>query len=133
MPIESLNELQRRYYTQGCLNMSMSSASVKEPWVYAGPANGISTATAVEIKAAVAGQRNYLTGLDISNSALTGTDVVVLDGSTIVWRIAVGGSMLGRQLTFPTPLRSSVGAPLSVRCLTAGAAVYFNAQGYTGP
>lgn len=133
MANKSLNELQWEYYNIGCDSMKMGSVVVKEPWSYAGPANGINVSTAIELSPAVVGQRKYLTGLDISNSAITGTDVVLLDGSTIVWRIAVGGSMLGRQLTFPTPIRSSVGASLSVRCLTAGAAVYFNAQGYTGP
>lgn len=133
MANKTLNELEWEYYQMSCDNMSKGSNLVREPWSYAGPPNGINVSTAIELKAAIAGQRVYLTGLDISNSAITGTDVVVLDGSTIVWRIAVGGSMLGRQLTFPTPLRSSPGGALNIRCLTAGAAVYFNAQGYTGP
>ena len=133
MPLKSLNELEREYYAMACASMGVGSAALKEPWTYAAPTNGINVATPIVLKQAVEGQCVYLTGLDVSNSAITGTDLVVLDGSTIVWRIAVGGNMLGRQLTFPMPLRSSPGGSLSVRCLTAMAAVYFNAQGYTGP
>ena len=92
----------------------------------------------VVIKAAsgVAGIRNYLTGISITNSSATiPTEVVVKDGLTVIWRGFVGANTLANSVqgvTFPTPLRGTANTALNVACITTAASVYVNAQGYTG-
>jgi hypothetical protein len=110
-----------------------SSPAIIEPWSYAGPSGGITdTADDVIIAAAGAGKSNYLTSLQIVNSHGTvGTEVVIKDGSTVIWRgyfPALG--VAPANIVFERPLISSNNTALSVACVTTGAAVYVNAQGY---
>lgn len=106
-------------------------------WTYPS-AGAITDQTAVEIKAAVSGKRNYLLALQLSNTdATVGTIVQVLSASTVLWQfylapqIAATNGQNGVAITFPTPLRSATGEALNVKCVTTSAEVYANAQGYT--
>lgn len=106
------------------------------PWVYAAAAGGIVNTTDVAIAAAAgAGLRNYLTSIQILNqSATVNTEVVIKDGATVIWRGWLGLTGAGDHheayITFPTPLRTTANTALNVACITTGAAVYVNAQGY---
>ena len=101
-------------------------------WRYAAAAGGIVNTAAVAIKAAAgAGVRNALTAIQISNAhASVATEVTVSDGATVIWRnhLAAGTRM---DVEFPTPLLGTANTSLNVSCVTTGAAVYINAQGYT--
>jgi hypothetical protein len=104
-------------------------------WQFAGASGGIVNTTDVVIRAAgAAGVRNYLTGISITNASATiATEVVVKDGATIIWRGFVGAQTLLNSVigvTFPTPLRGTAATAMNVACITTGAAVYVNAQGY---
>lgn len=125
--------------------MTTGGAQVVKPysvpevdWAYASAAGGIITITDVVIKAAAgASIRNYITAISFTNaSAVTATEVVVKDGATIIWRGFVGAQTLLNSVVgvvFPTPLRGSANTAINVACITAGAAVYVNAQGYIAP
>lgn len=111
-------------------------------WSYAPPALGlINTTTAVTIKDAVAGQRNYITGIQVTTNLALGTATVlaVRDGAggTVLWRLSLPTTInpAGWRFTFPTPLRSSVNTLLEIVTLTANGTgtIYFNAQGYVAP
>ena len=110
----------------------------EQDWTYAAASGGIVNTTDVAIAAAAgAGLRRYLTGISIQNaSATVATEVVVKDGSTVIWRGYVGtqdllNSVIG--ITFPTPLKTTANTAMNVACITTGAQVYVNAQGYTAP
>jgi hypothetical protein len=123
------------------LFMTTSGALVEKPfsapeldWQFAGAAGGITNTADVVIAAAGgAGIRNYVTALSITNASATGTEVVIKDGAAVIWRGFVGAQTLPNSsipLVFPTPLRGTAATALNVACITAGAAVYVNAQGY---
>lgn len=100
----------------------------------AGASGGLTTTTAVAIRAAGAsGIRNYLTGLALANNSATATEVVVLDNATVIWRgfLAAGASLVA--IPFPTPLRGTAANAMNIRAETAGAAVVWSAQGYQAP
>ncbi len=127
------------------LSMTTSGAAVvkafsapEADWTYAAASGGIvNTADNVLAVAAGAGIRNYLTGISIQNASATiATEVVIKDGSTVIWRGYLGiGSLLNSAvgLAFPTPLRSSANVALSVAAITTASTIYVNAQGYTAP
>ena len=75
--------------------------------------------------------RNALTALQISNAhASVATEVTISDGATVIWRNHFGpGTRM--DVEFPTPLLGTANTALNVACVTTGAAVYVNAQGYT--
>lgn len=104
-------------------------------WQYAAASGGIVNTTDVAIKAAAAaGIRNYLTGIDIRNQhASVATEVVVKDGSTVIWRGHFNANSPHVFVNFPIPLRGTAATALNVACITTGAAVYVNAQGYIAP
>lgn len=108
-----------------------------QEWAYAS-AGAIADTTAVELKAAVTGKRNYLCALQLSNTdATVGTIVQILSASTVLWQfymsaqIAATAGNPGVPIVFPVPLRSATGEALNVKCVTNSAEVYANAQGYT--
>lgn len=108
-----------------------------DEWAYAA-AGAIADTTAVALKAAVAGKRNYLRAIQLSNTdATVGTIVQVLSASTVLWQfymapqIAATNGQNGVAIEFPVPLRSAVNEALNVKCVTNSAEVYANAQGYT--
>lgn len=103
-------------------------------WQYAGPSGGITdTSDDVIVAAAGAGIRNYLSSLQIYNASTTATEVVIKDGSTVIWRMEfdADGGAAGISINFANPLRSSANTALNVACITTGTKVYVNAQGYT--
>ena len=105
-------------------------------WQYAAAAGGITNTTDVAIKAAAAaGIRNCVTAIDLRNAhATVATEVVIKDGTTVIWRQLLPAAMAAPvEITFPTPLKGSAATALNVACLTTGAQVYVNAQGYAAP
>ena len=111
-------------------------------WSYAAAASGIvNTTTAVTFKAAAgAGLKNYITSVQITAEALgAATELAIRDGAggTVLWRtkIGTGGMTTGLPIVFPVPIAGTANTLLEVVTLTASTtgAVYFNAQGYTGP
>lgn len=115
--------------------MARASAS---PWTYAAPASGLSnTTTAVTIKTAVTGQRNFLTSAQISSTALgTATEFAIRDGAagTVLWRcnFVTAGVTFPATIDFDPPLVGTAGTLMEIVTLTATTtgAVYFNAQGF---
>ncbi len=109
-------------------------------WSYAtdGATNTALTTTADRALRAAAGTglRNYLTAIQLQNThASQATDVVIKDGAaTILWRGPLPAAMAAPLLLeFPTPLRGSANAALNLACVTAGANLVANAQGYAAP
>ena len=108
-----------------------------DPWSYAAAAAGIAnTTTAVTIKAAVAGKRNYVTDLQLSHATLgAATEIAIRDGAggTVLWRATLGtvaNENICVQLA--TPVFGSVNTLLEVATLTAvTGGVYVNAQGFS--
>jgi hypothetical protein len=109
-------------------------------WNYAGIAGGIVSSTAdVAVKAAAgAGVRNYLKTLTLAHDALgAATEIVVKDGSTIIWRgklqTAAVDSCQAASLEFDPPLKGSANTALNVALLTSTTGgVFVNATGFTG-
>lgn len=105
-------------------------------WQYAAAAGGIVNTTDVALKAAAAaGIRNYVTSIDLRNAhATVATEVVIKDGATVIWRQLLPAAMATPvDITFPTPLRGTAATAVNFACLTTGAQVYVNAQGYAAP
>lgn len=103
-------------------------------WGYAGASGGILNTTDVAIKtAAGAGVRNYISSLQFKNTAAVASEIVVKDGSTVIWRGHVSASMTFHELvTFNPPLRGTANTALNVAMLTTATATIVSAQGYTG-
>lgn len=103
-------------------------------WQYQA-ATPVAVTTDQVMKAAGAtGIRNYLTGLQMKNTSATATEVVVKDGSTVIWRGHLSASMTSAEIIqFHTPLRGTAATALNFACITAGASVYVSAQGYQAP
>ena len=107
-------------------------------WQYAAASGGIvDTADNVLVAAGAAGIRNYLTRLDLINTdATVGTEVVVKDGSTVIWRTFAPASTaavtqpMPMCFTFPTPLKGTAATALNVACITTSSQTYVNAGGY---
>lgn len=105
-------------------------------WQYAAASGGIVNTTDVAIKAAAAaGVRNYVTSIDVRNAhASVATEVVIKDGATVIWRQLLPPAMPAPvEITFPTPLKGTAATAMNVACITTGAQVYLNAQGYAAP
>ena len=103
-------------------------------WVYAAAAGGLITNTSTAAKAAVASNRNYVTGVQVRNVNAVATEFVILDGSTVIWRTQLPANQTGTTIaTFNTPLKSTVNAAINIQCVTTGAQVYANLQGYVAP
>jgi hypothetical protein len=105
-------------------------------WSYPAGAGGITNNTDVVARVAGgAGIRNYVTAIQLRNSNAVATEFVIKDGaSTILWRDQLPANMAdARPITFPVPLRGSAATALNIQCVTTGAAVYANLQGYFAP
>lgn len=119
---------------------TLNGAAVNKPysipeldWSYAAAAGGIVNTTDVAVKAAAgAGIRNYMTSFQFRNANATATEIVIKDGATVIWRGYASASMTAPEdVVLNTPLKSTANAALNVACITTGAQVYFNAQGYS--
>jgi Ubiquitin-activating enzyme E1 FCCH domain len=105
-------------------------------WQSAAIAGGITGTIDVVLKsAAAAGSRNYVTAIDLRNAhATVATEVVIKDGATVIWRQRLLAAMPAPvEISFPTPLRGSAATAMNLACLTTGAQVYVNAQGFAAP
>jgi hypothetical protein len=103
-------------------------------WLYAAASGGITNTTDVAIaSAAGAGLRRYLVRLTLSNNSATATEVVLKDGSTVIARLHMAANTGNVPFMFDPPLSTTANTALNVACITTGAAVYANAQGFTAP
>lgn len=105
-------------------------------WSYAAAAGGILVNTDVAIKAAAGtGIRNYITSIQIQNiHATVATEVVIKDGTTVIWRGFAPAAMTSMlEINFNIPLKTTANTALNFQCVTTGAQVYVNAQGYAAP
>jgi hypothetical protein len=84
----------------------------------------------------VAGLRNYITQITVSNSHATiGTDVLIQDGSggTTLMVIPAAAAYGGAAITFPVPLRQPTAATaIYVANVTTGASIKISCSGYIG-
>lgn len=113
---------------------SSGGVSNVNAWAYAALTGGIIDTTAVTIKAAAgAGVKNYLSGLQIQNSAAVPSEVIIRMGAagTVVWRGYVAGPGT-LDADFPVPLASAANQLIEVAVVTTGTATRVNAQGYVG-
>lgn len=103
-------------------------------WSYACTAP-ITNTTDVALKTAGAsGIRNYINGFQLQNSNATATEVVIKDGATVIWRGYLPASMtMPVNISFDQPLRGTAATAVNFACITTGANVYINAQGYQAP
>ena len=103
-------------------------------WQYAAASGGITnTSDNVLTAAAGSGIKNYLTGLSVANASATATEVVVKDGSIVIWRMYLAANAPIQSIKFITPLQSTANTALNVACITTGTQTYVNAQGYKAP
>lgn len=111
------------------------NAIPENTWQYAAASGGIVNTTDVAAKAAAAtGIRNYITSIQVRNTNAVATEFVVKDGSTVIWRTQLPASMTGSmEAVFQTPLRGTAATAVNIACITTGAAVYANLQGYIAP
>ena len=101
-------------------------------WQYAAAAGGIVNTTDVVARAAgAAGVRNYVTGVQLRNANAVATEFVVKEGATVIWRTQLPANMTGSMnVEFTTPLRGAAATAINVACITTGAQVYCNVQGF---
>jgi hypothetical protein len=103
-------------------------------WSYASAAGGVVNTTDVALAAAAgAGLRRYICSMTLSNNSATATEVVLKDGSTVIWRGHLPGNAPMSEVLFSNPIKTTANAALNFACITTAAAVYVNAQGYTAP
>ncbi|OKP91414.1 hypothetical protein [Paenibacillus sp. P32E] len=102
-------------------------------WQYASAGAIINTTDVVAKTAGAASVRNYVTGLQVKNTNAVATEFVIKDGATVIWRGYLPASMINADIIdFPTPLRGTAATAVNVACITTGASVYANVQGYQG-
>ncbi len=103
-------------------------------WSYASAAGGVISTTDVIVAAAAgAALRRYICSMQLSNNSAVATEVVLKDGAAIIWRGHLPANAPMAEIIFENPLRTTANTALNFACITTGAAVYFNAQGYTAP
>lgn len=103
-------------------------------WQYA-PAGAITNTSDVAAKtAAGAGIRNYVTNLTVQNTNATATEFVIKDGASVIFRVWLPANMATPvPIPFPTPLKGTANTVTNIACITTGASVYANLQGYAAP
>lgn len=102
-------------------------------WQYAGATGGIVNTTAVPISAAAgAGVRNYVVACQFLNSSAVASEIVIKDGTTIIWRGYAPATMpTPAQVTFPIPLRGTANTAMNVAMVTTATATVVSCQGFT--
>lgn len=106
-------------------------------WKYAALTGGITDTSDVVLSAAAgAGLYNVLQSMQIINTdATVGTEVVVKDGSTVIWRgfapasIALVTQPSMVEISFSPPLAGSANTAMNAACITTSSQTYINAQG----
>ena len=113
-----------------------SPLSTSLDWFYAGATGGITnTSDVVLVAAAGANLYNTCSSLQFLNTSTTATEIVIKDGSTIIWRGYAEASVAAVTqpgmitVTFSPPLRSSANAALNFACITTSSATRISAQG----
>lgn len=103
--------------------------------IYGSQASAMTNTTAADVIAAqAAGVRIYVTSISVSNAhASVGTEVEILDGSTVMDVIPAASGFGGGTKSYPNPLRGTAATALRARNRTTGASVTVSAQGYKGP
>lgn len=101
-------------------------------WSYATATAGVTdTADDVAKAAAGAGIRNYVTSCQVINGhATVGTEVVIKDGTTVLWRGWAEPTGGGVSAKFDPPLRGTANTAINVANITTGSKTYFNLQGF---
>lgn len=100
-------------------------------WAYSGSAVTGTADVLISAAPTDTNRKNYLVGIQLKNTGATATEVVIKDGSTVIWRGFLPASMItGDNITFHIPLRTAAASALNFACITTGANVYVNAQGY---
>ena len=104
------------------------------PWSYVAISGGtVDTVDVTLAPAAGIGNCNYLSGLQLLNKhATVATEVVIKDGAAnVIWRINAPAAMtVPMAIVFPNPIQVTPNTALKAACVTTGAAVYLNAQGF---
>ena len=101
-------------------------------WQYAATITN-NTSTAMQA-AGGAGIKKYLTGFTYQGTNATATVLNILRGTTVIHSVSAPASMANPiTVTFPTPLQTAANEALNVQCVTTGANMLVNAQGYTSP
>lgn len=115
--------------------VTLPYAIPESTWQYAAASGGITNTTDVAAKAAAAaGVRNYITNISLKNANAVATEFVVKDGATVIYRTHLPASMSAPEIVrFPVPLRGTAATAVNVACITTGAQVYCNIQGYIAP
>ena len=103
-------------------------------WQFAGATGGITDTSDVALMAAGgASVRNHLLSLQYFNSAAVASEIVIKDGSTVIWRGYAPASMTQpAAIQFEPALRGTANTALNVAMLTTGTATRVSAQGYQG-
>lgn len=111
-----------------------NSAPASTYWAYASGTGGLTTTTdAVAATAPGATLRNYVTGIQFANSAAVASEIVIKDGSTVIWRGYVPATTANmNSMTFTPPLKASLNAAINIAMITTATATRVSAQGYTG-
>lgn len=109
-------------------------ATTGSRWQYAGVTGGITDTADVALAAAAgASIRNYLVAIQFLNTAATASEIVVKDGSTVIWRGYAAALMTVMQtVTFSVPLKGTANTALNVAMITTATATRVSAQGFTG-
>lgn len=101
-------------------------------WSYASANGGVTDTADDEAKAAVASTRHYITSVQVINAHDTvGTEVVIKDGSTVLWRGWAEQTGGGVSAKFDPPLRGTANTAVNVANITTGSQTYFNLQGFS--
>jgi hypothetical protein len=101
-------------------------------WSYASPAAVADTADDEAKAAGAAGVRHYITSVQVFNADdSVGTEVVIKDGSSVLWRGWAEQTGGGCSAVFTTPLRGTAATAVNVANITTSAETYFNLQGFS--
>ena len=102
-------------------------------WTYAAVSGGITDTADDVVKAAgAAGVRHYVTGIQVINGhATVSTEVVLKDGTTVMWRGYAAAAGGGCSAVFPNPIEGTAATALNAANITTGSATYVNVQGYS--
>lgn len=121
---------------QGRLIVKPFSTNELDWQVFAAAAAPITTAATTPLKGAIATYRQYVTALQLVNNSATGTEIALQDTTgtpVVIWRSFIGANAI-LNIEFPTPLRTGSGTAsgVSLVTVTAGASIWWSAQGFIG-
>lgn len=93
-----------------------------------------STASTTLKAAGGAGIRNYVTGIQITNTTTTQTTVTILDGAAVIWAMSLPATSttlpaLPVTITFRTALKGTAATAMNIQQSAAGN-LWYNVQGF---